>query len=63
VAGSGIQITTDVDAESRTTQTFIGLGLVCGGIVLFLLSLVATKYCVIGLRRYARMNLALLRGS
>ena len=63
VADEGIQITTDMDGESRTTQTAVGIGMVLGGILLFLLSLLATKYTVIGLRRYVRMNLSLLRGA
>jgi uncharacterized membrane protein len=63
VADTGIQITTDMDGESRTTQTLFGLGMVFGGILLFLLSLVITKYTVIGLKRYLRMNLSLLKGA
>lgn len=63
VADTGIQITTDLDNESRTTQTVFGLSMVLGGILLFLLSLVVTKYTFIGLKRYVRMNLSLLRGA
>jgi len=63
VADTGIQITTDLDKESRTTQTVFGLSMVCGGILLFLLSLVVTKYTFIGLKRYLRMNLSLLKGT
>lgn len=63
VADTGIQITTDLDKESRTTQTIFGLSMVCGGILLFLLSLVVTKYTLIGLKRYLRMNLSLLKGT
>ncbi|NNG25761.1 DUF1700 domain-containing protein [Telluria aromaticivorans] len=63
VADAGIQISTDMDGESRTTQTIVGLGMVFGGILLFLLSLVVTKYTFIGLKRYIRMNLSLLRGA
>ena len=63
VADTGIQITTDLDKESRTTQTVFGLAMVCGGILLFLLSLVVTKYTFIGLKRYLRMNLSLLKGT
>jgi hypothetical protein len=37
--------------------------MVFGGIVLFLLSLVITKYTFIGLRRYVKMNLSLLKGA
>ena len=63
VADAGIQISTDMDGESRTTQTIVGVGLVLGGILLFLLSLVVTKYTLLGLKRYVRMNLSLLRGA
>lgn len=63
VADAGIRITTDMDGESRTTQTLVGVGLVLGGILLFLLSLLITKYTFIGLRRYVKMNLSLLKGA
>jgi uncharacterized membrane protein len=63
VADTGIQISTDMDGESRTTQTFFGLAMVLGGILLFLLSLVITKYTFIGLKRYLKMNLSLLKGA
>ena len=63
MAGRGIHISTDMDAGSRTTQTFFGLGMVLGGIILFLLSLVVTKYTMIGIKRYIEMNFSLLRGS
>ena len=63
VADTGIQITTDLDKESRTTQTVFGLSMVCGGILLFLLSLVVTRYTFVGLKRYLRMNLSLLKGA
>jgi uncharacterized membrane protein len=62
-AERGIKITTDMDADSRTTQTLLGLGMVLGGIALFLLALVVTRYTVIGIKRYAKMNLSLLKGS
>jgi uncharacterized membrane protein len=63
VADAGIQISTDMDGESRTTQTVFGLFMVLGGILLFLLSLVVTKYTFVGLRRYIKMNLSLLKGA
>jgi len=62
-AGHGVHISTDVDASSRTTQTVLGLGMVLGGIALFLLGLVAGRYTLLGLKRYLQMNLSLLRGS
>jgi uncharacterized membrane protein len=63
LADSTVRISTDMDAESRTTQTLFGLGLVLGGIALFLLSLVITRYTFIGLKRYLQMNRSLLKGS
>lgn len=63
LADSTLRISTDMDAESRTTQTLFGCGLVLGGIALFLLSLVVTRYTFIGLKRYVQMNRSLLRGS
>ena len=63
VAGRGLHISTDLDEGSRTTQTVIGLGLVLGGIALFLLGLLASRYTLTGLKRYLQMNLSLLRGN
>ena len=63
VAGSGIRISTDMDEESRATQTVLGLSSVLGGIVLFLVSIVVTRYAALGVKRYLQMNLSLLRGS
>jgi uncharacterized membrane protein len=63
MAGRRIHISTDLDARSRTTQTFFGLGMVLGGIVLFLVALVVTRFSFVGIQRYLQMNLSLLRGS
>jgi hypothetical protein len=63
IADNKIHITTDMDAESRTTQTLLGFGLVIGGILLFLVSLVVTRYSLIGVKRYFQMNRSLLKGS
>jgi uncharacterized membrane protein len=63
VAEYGFRTYTDMDAGSRTTQAIFGIGLVLGGIVLFLLSLVVTRYTLIGIRRYIEMNISLLKGS
>jgi uncharacterized membrane protein len=62
VAGNTLHITTDMDADSRTTQTIVGFGMVLGGIALFLLSLVVTRYTVVGIKRYVQMNFSLLKG-
>jgi uncharacterized membrane protein len=63
VAGSGIRISTDMDEDSRATQTALGIASVLGGIVLFLVSLVLTRYAALGVKRYVQMNLSLLRGA
>ena len=63
MAGGGIRISTDMDEESRATQTVLGLAMVLGGIVLFLVSIVVTRYAALGVKRYLQMNMSLLRGS
>lgn len=63
VAERGIKVYTDMDADSRATQTAVGLAMVLGGIVLFLLSLVVTRYTIVGIRRYIDMNMSLLKGA
>ncbi len=62
VAERGIVISNDLDAASRSSQVLFGFGMVLGGIALFLLSLVITKYTFIGIRRYIDMNISLLKG-
>ena len=52
----GTQVTTPVPEPSS-------LALVGGGIALFLLSLVITRYTFVGLRRYVQMNRSLLKGG
>jgi hypothetical protein len=52
-----------MDEESRATQTVLGLSMVLGGIVLFLVSIVVTRYAALGVKRYLQTNLSLLRGS
>lgn len=63
VAGSGVRISTDLDEDARMTQTVLGVALVLGGIVLFLVSIVVTRYAASGVKRYLQMNMSLLRGS
>jgi len=62
VADSSLRISTEMDAESRTTQTLVGFGMVLGGIALFLVSLVVSRYTLVGLKRYVQMNRSLLKG-
>jgi len=63
VADSGVRISTDLDSASRTTQTAIGAGIVLMGIMLSLLSIVITKFTIVGIKRYVQMNFALLKGD
>lgn len=63
IADGTVRISTGMDADSRTTQTLLGVGMVFGGIVLFLLSLVVTRYSWVGLKRYLQMNRSLLQGG
>lgn len=62
LAGGGIRISTDMDRDARTTQTVFGVGMLLGGIAIFLLSLVVTRYTLIGIKRYIAMNVSLLKG-
>lgn len=62
-AGGGLHISRDLNGDSRGVQTAFGMMMVLGGIALFLLSLVATKYTLIGIKRYIEMNFSLLKGS
>ena len=63
MAERGIRISTGMDAGARTTQTVIGLSMVVGAIILFLLSLVVTQYSIVGIKRYIDMNFSLLKGN
>lgn len=63
MAGGGIRISSDMDEDARATQTVLGLAMVLGGIVLFLVSIAVTRYAALGVKRYLQMNLSLLRGS
>lgn len=62
VAERRIQITTELDPGSRTTQVVLGCGLIVGGVALFLLSLVFSRYTLAGIGRYVNMNLSFLKG-
>jgi uncharacterized membrane protein len=63
VVSDKVTIATGMDDASRATQVFIGIGLVLGGILLLLLSLVITRYTFIGIKRYIEMNFSLLKGN
>lgn len=63
VAGRGIHLSTSLEDGSRGAQSAFGLAMVVGGILLFLISLVVSRYTVIGMKRYVQMNLSVLRGG
>lgn len=58
-----VRIVNDMEGDSRTAQTAVGVGLVIGGIALLLAALVITRYTFIGIKRYLQMNLSLLKGG
>lgn len=60
--GQTVRILSDVAPGTRTTQTLLGLCILLGGITLFLLALVLTRYTLIGVKRYTQMNISLLKG-
>lgn len=63
VAIEGIQISTEMDDESRTKLVAVGIGLVLLGVGLALMSIVVTRWTFIGIKRYVQMNISLLRGQ
>lgn len=63
VAGRGVRVYTDLDTHSRHTQSVVGVAMVAGGILVFLLCLVVTNYALIGFKRYVQMNVSLVRGG
>jgi uncharacterized membrane protein len=63
LARKGLHITADLDESSRARQVLVGLGLVLGGIALFLVALVVTKYSWTAIKRYIQMNISLLKGG
>lgn len=63
LAGNSLRISTDMDSDARITQSVIGMAMVVGGIILFLLNLVVTRFTMIGVRRYLTMNVAILKGQ
>ena len=62
VANGDLHISSDFDNGSRTTQGLVGMGLVLAGIAICLLSVVVTRYTMVGIKRYVAMNVSLLRG-
>lgn len=62
LASHGLHISTGSDYGARTTQALFGLGMLIGGIALFLVGLVIGHYTLRGAKRYVEMNFSLLRG-
>lgn len=52
-----------IGEDSRSTGAIKGVGLILSGILLILLSMVMTRYTWLGIKRYAQMNVSLLRGN
>ncbi len=52
-----------VNGDSDATRTMKGIGLSLAGILLFLLSLVISKYTLLGIKRYALFNWNILRNA
>ncbi len=52
-----------IEDEGRAPSFWKGILLILGGIFLFLLNLVVTKYSFIGLKRYAIMNYTILKNA
>lgn len=55
------QIDAGSAGDGRIFRTLRGVGVMIGGILLFLLNLVIAKYAFIGMKRYVSMNLSVLR--
>ncbi len=62
VGNAGFTFAQDLDDASRPVQSFLGLGMILGGIMALLLSVLMTRYTLVGIRRYIDMNLSLLKG-
>lgn len=62
MADGSVRIAVDREGSSRAAQVTLGGSMILGGIGLFLLSLVVTRYTGVGLKRYVQMNYSLLRG-
>lgn len=56
-------IRVSIDHDDRVPSFWKGLGLILGGIFLFLLNLVVTKYSFLGLKQYAIMNYKILKNA
>jgi uncharacterized membrane protein len=58
----GLTFARDLDDASRPVQSFLGLGMIISGILALLLSVLMTRYTLVGIRRYIDMNFSLLKG-
>lgn len=59
---SSISLGEDLISESRPVQVSVGIALIVGGIIGFLLSLVILRYTVLGIGKLAQMEFGVLRG-
>lgn len=60
-AGAKAQVVAGSGRTMDAALTLQGIGLIVGGILLFLVSLVVSKYSLIGIKRYVLLNFSLLR--
>lgn len=63
VAGGSLRVSTDIDTRARVLQSLFGLGLVCGGIVLFLIALALTRHMLGAIKRRARATFSTFKGK
>lgn len=61
VNSKGKKIQVVIDDDERAPSMLLGLGAIFGGIFLFLLNLVITKYSFLGIVRYVKWNFSVLR--
>lgn len=62
IGSAGVMFARELETASRPAQTFLGFGITLSGIMVLLLSLLLTRYTLVGIRRYVDMNLSLLKG-
>jgi uncharacterized membrane protein len=62
VATNGtVTLGSDMDDEDRKIGALKGIGLIFGGVLLILLSMVMTRFTWLGIKRYVQLNIGMLR--
>ncbi|QYF93183.1 DUF1700 domain-containing protein [Massilia sp. PAMC28688] len=62
VGTAGFMFASELEDASRPVQSFLGLGITLFGILMLLMSVLMTRYTLVGIRRYIDMNFSLLKG-